>query len=56
MLLTISAEREALQSELHLLSRIFYKLNNQMRHFKELNQLPLLIKLTRKHLAHLTVF
>lgn len=53
MLLAIEGERKAIEQECRLLARLTYKLSNQMRHFKEFNQLKLITKLTRTHLTHL---
>ena len=53
MLLSIEAERTAIQSEMLLVQRIRYKLSNQMRHFKEFNQIKLMMKLIDQHLQQL---
>lgn len=50
MLLAIAAEKIAIESEIKLLDRLRYKLSNQMRHFKEFNQLKLILKLVEKHI------
>lgn len=49
MLLSIQKEKEAITSEIKLLNRTIYKLSNQMRHFKELNQIKIIIKNIRKY-------
>jgi hypothetical protein len=36
-----------------MMERIRYKLSNQLRHFKQFNQLKIIVKLANKHLVSL---
>lgn len=53
MLLSIAIEKEAISSEMRILDKIRYKLANQLRHFKEYNQLKLITKMVDRHLRSL---
>lgn len=53
MLLSIAAEKEAIAGEMRMLDKLRYKLANQLRHFKEFNQLKLINKMLTRHLLTL---
>jgi hypothetical protein len=53
MLIEIKGEQEAIKTEICVLERVRYKLSNQLRHFKQFNQIKVIIQLVQTQLQQL---